>query len=107
MNAMLATLYIPGHSPQVVPVDGLRLPDATTGYAYVTEREAELLGCARGLVDVMDCSPDYVAYTIFDYEGDDVNLAATQALSRVSTHDFDLNDEEEHLRGPVLLVTRT
>lgn len=104
---MLATLYIPGHSPQAVPVVGLSLPNPTTGYAYITEREAELLGCARGLVDVMDCGPDYAAYTIFDYEGDGVNLAATQALSRVSIHDFDLNDEEEHLRGPVLLITRS
>jgi hypothetical protein len=107
MNTMLATLYIPGQSPQPVPVDGLSLPSSSTGYAYVTDREAELLGCTRGLVDVMDCGPDYVAYTIFDYEGDDVNLAATQALSKVSTHDFDLNDEEGYLRGPVLLVTRT
>ena len=62
------------------------------------------LGCARDLVDVLDCGPDYVAYSVFDFEGS-TNQAAMTALEAFSGHRYDIDDEQV-LQGPVLLVTR-
>ena len=102
---MLATLYIPDRAPVLVSVDGLPLPDPETGFAHVTEEVATLLGCAKQLVDVMDSSSSHVTYTIFDYDGDDANLPATEALSHLSRYPFDLTDADHWLYGPVLIVT--
>jgi len=101
---MVAILFVPGNPPQAVEEEGLKLPNPVSGYAYVTDRTAELLGCAKELVDVYDCGPGYAAYTIFDYEGEDVNNLAAEALTKYSLHTFLPEDEE--LRGPLLLIVR-
>jgi hypothetical protein len=100
---MNATLYVPNQLPQKVPTDGLSLP-SPAGYAQVSSEVAGFLGCAQGFVDILDCGPDYVAYSIFDYEGA-TNQPAMAALSAVSTHAYDAGDDDQVLQGPILLVT--
>ena len=101
---MATTLYIPNQQPQVVTAAGLPLPPST-GYAQVTDEVAAYLGCARELVDVLDSGADYVAYSIFDFEGP-TNHAAMTALEDLSGYHFDVEDADQVLQGPVLLVTR-
>jgi len=101
---MIATLYIPHKLPQIVPTEGLWLPAPPKHYAQVSHEVATLLGCTQGLVDVLDCGPGYAAYCIFDFEGDN-NQLATDALTAVSTHHYSTDDEESMLQGPVLLIT--
>lgn len=99
---MTAHLYLPGESPRPVSAAGFTLPDAN-GYARVPAEAASLLGCAPGLVDVLDSGANYVVYTIFDSE-DTANLGATQAAAALASTSFDTEDEDELLRGPVLIV---
>ena len=101
---MVATLYIPNQPPQTVVTDGLSLP-SPAGYAQVSSEVADFLGCAQGFVDVLDCGPDYVAYSIFDCEGA-TNQPAMAALSAVSSHAYDVEDDDQVLQGPIVLVTR-
>lgn len=77
----------------------------TAGYVYVADEVAHLLGCVRGLVDVLDSGPDYVAFSIFDYEGDS-NNGAMEALEAISRHEYGRGDDDQILHGPVLLVMR-
>jgi hypothetical protein len=101
---MQAILYIPNQPPQPVSTIGLSLP-LPTGYASVSDEVVHLLGCTRGLVDVLDSGPDYVAFSIFDYEGEN-NLLAMNALSAISSHHYDVEDDDQALQGPILLVTK-
>ena len=100
---MTATLYNPGYLPQVVSTEGLSLPDPTTRFATVPEQVPVLMGCARNLVDVLVSGPGYVAYSVFNCE-EPVNEAAMDAVAAVSGVNFDLNDEDAVLCGPVLVV---
>ncbi|RZK44406.1 MAG: hypothetical protein EOO61_03890 [Hymenobacter sp.] len=59
----------------------------------------------KDLVDVLDCGPNYVAYSVFNYEAA-INKAAMAALEVISGHHYDLKDEDQVLQGPILLVTR-
>lgn len=101
---MNATLYVPNQLPQTVPTDGLALP-SPAGYAQVSSEVAGFLGCTHGFVDVLDCGPDYVAYSVFDFEGP-TNQDAMAALEAVSGNRYDIDDDDQVLHGPVLLVTR-
>lgn len=100
---MNATLYLPKQPPQVVPADGLCMPDPKTGFARVPEQVPALLGCRPGLVDVLACGPEYVAYSVFDCEGE-TNQAAMAAVAAVSGVAFDSEDEDAVLCGAVLVV---
>lgn len=102
---MNARLYLPGQPPRQLSVEGLTLPDRESGYARITMREASILGCSGKLVDVLASGPNYVAYSIFDYEGGELNLPAMRILSEVSPTSFDEGDEDSFLFGPVLVVT--
>lgn len=99
---MTATLYVPNQPLQLVATNGLSLP-TTAGYAFVSEEVARYLDCTRSLVDVLACGPGYVAYSVFDFEGD-INQPAMIALSTIAGHLFDTEDEEQQLRGPVLVI---
>lgn len=101
---MTASLYTPDQLPRIVSTVGMSLP-SHTGTAHVSDEVAAVLGCARSLVDVLDCGPDYVAYSIFDFEGTP-NQSAMAALTAISSHPYDMEDEDQILQGPVLLVTR-
>ena len=102
---MEATLYLPQQPPQIIAAEGLSLPDAVTGLVGVPELVPRLLGCAPGLVDILASGPQYVAYSIFDCEGD-VNPGAMAAVGEVAGINFDLDDEDSVLRGALLLVRR-
>ncbi|RTQ45852.1 hypothetical protein EJV47_23775 [Hymenobacter gummosus] len=101
---MNATLYLPHQSPRAVSVEGLTLPDPTTGLVRIPEPVPALMGCPRGLVDVLASGPQYVAYSVFDCEGK-INQAAMVALAEASGVGFELDDEDTILCGPVLVVT--
>jgi hypothetical protein len=99
---MIATLYRPGEPPQSIPADNFQLA-GPAGFAKVTEAEAQALGCHVNLVDVLAVGADYVAYSIFDNEGE-LNLEAMQALAELTGLSFGLGDVDEMLRGNVLVV---
>jgi hypothetical protein len=100
-----ATLYLPQHPLQVVSSAGLVLPDPTTGFASVPVVVHILLQCAPELVDVLACGNNYVVYTIFDSE-DEANVVATRAVNELTGIEFDVTNEDELLRGPVLIVSQ-
>lgn len=101
---MNATLYLPQQTPLPIAVDGLSLPNSTTGFAHDTAVISMWLNCDPRLVDVLVSAPDYVAYSVFDYEGGEANHAAMQALTTLAGHPFNIDDESTVLLGPILLV---
>jgi hypothetical protein len=100
---MNAILYLPHQLPQLISIEGLCMPDPETGFARVPEQVSDLLGCAPELVDVLACGPGYVAYSVFDCEGD-ANPAAMAAVEAVSGVAFDAEDEDSVLCGAVLVI---
>lgn len=102
---MKATLYAPGKLPRELSPAGFELPDPATGFARVTERVAQELGCANSLVDVLDSAAEYVAYSIFDCEGQE-NREAFRALTTLSKHPYDSSDPDHTLFGPILLIIK-
>ena len=98
-----ATLYQPQHVPQSIPADGLSLPDPGTGFARVQEQVATMLGCSLSLVDVLASSTHYVAYSVFDCQGE-LNIEAMTAVSSLTGIAFDPNSNDEALLGPILIV---
>ena len=79
------------------------MPNPITGFAQVPEQVPALLGCTLGLVDVLASGPGYVAYSVFDCEGE-TNYAAMDAVAVVSGVTFDPDNEDSVLCGPVLVV---
>ncbi|GAB2874127.1 hypothetical protein GCM10027044_40850 [Hymenobacter ruber] len=100
---MRAILYTPAEPPRTVSPAGFTMPDRVTGLVRTPPQAAELLECAPTLVDVLASGADYVAFSIFDFEGE-VNYAAMEAVAKISGHDFDVADEDHTLAGPVLIV---
>ena len=100
---MKAILYLPLHPPQVVSSEGLVLPHEATGFASVPAIVATLLDCAPNLVDVLACGANYVVYIVFDSQ-EEANPVATQAAATLTGIDFNAVDEDELLRGTVLIV---
>ena len=99
---MYATLYVPQQQPQSINIDGLVLPDPVSRLVVIPERVPQLLGCTPALVDILASESNYVAYSIFDYEGH-VNHTAMEALSDLTGVKFGDN-EDEILRGAILIV---
>ena len=99
---MHAILYIPQQQPQSIDNNGLVLPDPISRLVATPERVSQLLGCAPALVDVLASGSNYVAYSIFDCEGQ-INQNAMEALSDLTGVKFG-NNEDEILRGAVLVV---
>ena len=101
---MKATLYLPQRPPQSVSTEGLGLPNPDTGFASVSNQVPLLLGCDPKLVDVLACAPNYVAYSVFDYEGGQPNNEAMLALAALTGYSFNTDDEDTILLGPILVV---
>lgn len=101
---MTVHLYQSGQPTLLVDQTGFALPVNTGGqFARVPPQAASLLGCAPGLVDVLASGKGYLVYSVFDSE-EPANIAATQAVAALTRINFDVTNEDELLRGPVLIV---
>lgn len=100
---MTAQLYTPGQLPRLVSSAGFTIPDAS-GFAQVPLEAASMLGCALGLVDVLALGDGYVVYTVFDSE-EDFNPKAMHVVAQLTGFSFNIEEEDELLCGPVLVVT--
>lgn len=79
-------------------------PQAVLPFGGFADIVPGLLHCAPELVDVLASGQGYVAYSVFDCEGE-VNPEAMAALGALTGVSFDAGNEDELLRGPVLVVT--
>ena len=98
-----AVLYQPGRPPQQLSDEQLDnfLPDIKS--SYVPNTVSHLLGCAPSLVDILASGQGYVAYSVFDGEGE-TNIFAMRELAELTSNLFDLDNEDHILRGPVLII---
>lgn len=103
---IVATLYPAQGISEIVSLDRLGIRAALDNFMPSLEHVALLLGCNSLLVDVLATGNDYVSFSIFDYECDTVNLEAMVTLSQLTGCQFDMTDDDQVLRGPVLLVQR-
>jgi len=87
----------------MVSSEGLYLPDSETGLVPTSEVAAILLGCAPQVVDILACGPNWVMYSIFDHEGA-ANAQAMAVLSQMTGYELNMSDDDQIMRGPVLLV---
>jgi len=101
---MNATIYLPKQPPRHVPVDDLIFPSLNNKQTSISAWVPELLGCEPGLVDVLASGPNYVVYSVFDYEAGPVNEEAMQKLTSLTGMTFELDDEDAVLLGPVLVM---
>jgi hypothetical protein len=100
---MPATLYQPAASPQPVSDQGLWTPQAALPFSGLADLVPGLLHCAPELVDVLASGHKYIVYSIFDCEGE-MNPEAMAAVEALTGMPFDAENEDEVLRGPVLVV---
>ncbi|MGI4886133.1 MAG: hypothetical protein ACRYFR_14345 [Janthinobacterium lividum] len=96
---MNVILYIQGQLPQ--PID-------PTGYTFFPKVEQVLLagaalGCMPSMVDVLASGPAYLVYMVFDSEAE-INEPGMLAAGEVIGTAFDAEDDDQVLRGPVLVV---
>ena len=102
---MPATLYVPGQPPLRLPTGQFLLLDSASDHSDDTQKAALALDCVPQLVDVLATGPDYIAFSVFDHQGA-TNPAAMRELSALTGVAFDATNEDEVLRGPVLVVSR-
>jgi len=100
---MPATLYQPSAVPQPVSDQGLWTPQAALPFGGLADLVPSLLHCAPKLVDVLASGQGYIIYSVFDCE-DEVNPEAMTAVEALTGRSFDIENEDEALRGPVLVV---
>jgi hypothetical protein len=67
---MNATPYLPQQPPQLVSIDGIAVPDQPGRYVPVYEQVSVLLNYAPKVVNVLASGPRYMAYSVFDSEGE-------------------------------------
>ena len=100
---MTITLYKPSEEPQqLAHFEGAE--NLISGGNRPMEHVAALMGCTPGLVDVLASGPNYVMFSIFDYEGP-INLPAMEVLTKLTGVEMNVDDEDEQLCGPILVVT--
>jgi hypothetical protein len=100
---MPAMLYHPYAIPQPISDNGLWTPGSTTEFTGIQDRVPELLNCTPELVDVLATGTGYIVYSIFDYEGE-INMSAMKAVSVLTNILFDTGNQDDVLRGPILIV---
>ena len=98
-----ATLYTTQGKSETVPLNRLGLHFEFREYANSIDHIAVILDCSPSLVDILATGDVYVAFSIFDYEGA-VNIEAMRALAQLTGYRFDTLDEDQILRGPILLI---
>lgn len=97
---MNVTLYLPSVAPLPLKEAEFTLSPTTDQIAHA----ATLLECAPALVDVLASGPEYIIYTVFDSQGE-INEPSMWVARNLTGAMFDLKDEDQVLRGPVLVVT--
>jgi len=100
---MPAILYQPSAVPQPVSDQGLWTPHAVPPFSGLADLVPGLLHCVPELVDVLASGQEYIIYSIFDCEGE-VNSDAMAAVETLTGSSFDTENEDEVLRGPILVV---
>lgn len=100
---MRFTLYLPEQEPQRVFPAKPYSADLLTGVVAENGPVTKLLGCPASLVDVLANGPTYVVFTIFDHEGK-ANPEAMRAVSNLTGMRFSIDEADEVLSGPVLVV---
>ena len=101
---MPAMLYHPYAIPQPISDNGLWTQGGTTEFTGIQDLVPEILNCAPGLVDVLATGTGYIVYSIFDFEGE-INLSAMKAVSVLTNILFDIENQDDVLRGPILIVS--
>lgn len=102
---MKITLYDPSQAAQMPVLETLPLAGPPTGSLSRLRPAAELLDCAPKLVDVLAEGPGYTVFTVFDHEGP-INMVAMRVVADLTGVAFSPDDDDEVLRGPVLVVLR-
>ena len=100
---MKVVLYQPAIQPQLLPSTGFSLDAGSGAIIQNHTRAEELLGYAPELVDVLASGQGYLIYSVFDHEGE-ANTGVMEVLSTLTGNVLDEGDEDEVLRGPVLVV---
>ncbi|GAB3879718.1 hypothetical protein GCM10028824_43650 [Hymenobacter segetis] len=78
-------------------------PGLTPEFQGAADLVPGLLRCSPKLVDVLANGPGYIVYSVFDCE-DEINPAAMEVVGKLTGQSFDIENEDEILRGPVLVV---
>ena len=99
-----ATLYLPGHAPQIQLLEDSPAPGSSFESVRMPAEVPALLRCAPQFVDVLASGHDYVVYSIFDAEGE-INLEAMEVTAKLSGVTFDVANEDEILRGLIVVVS--
>jgi len=102
---MTATLYNPEQPAQSVLTEGLGLVDFMKGYIHGGGLVAKLLRTVPELVDVLASGPGYLVFSVFDHAGQ-ANPAAMQVVASLTGIELDPDNEDEVLRGPILVIQR-
>ena len=95
---MTISLYEPAEEPLLLTPNEFSRDIHVNGKLPV-ERVAELLSCAKFLVDVLASGPDYVLYSVFDCEGE-LNPIAMEVFTALTGEPCD----DDPLRGPILCL---
>ncbi|MBF9239509.1 hypothetical protein I2I05_19100 [Hymenobacter sp. BT683] len=101
---MNTTLYQPSEAPVAIVGAEFCLNEVSGQVIQSSESAAEILGCAPFLVDVLANGNGYLIYSVFDSEGE-ANPAAMKVFSEITGILVDTEDEDDILRGPVLVIT--
>lgn len=96
---MTAILYEPGHAARKIPAEDLNPVDFTKAQ----KGAADLLQCPPAQIDVLASGLGYMAFSVFDHEGE-INLEAMRVLTQLTGISFNVDEEDEVLRGPILIV---
>jgi hypothetical protein len=98
---MTAILFSPQEVAKHVTISGF------TGMSHMSsetrESIAKLLGCQSELIDVLASGTEFVAYSIFDFEGGHPNEAGMRQLTKLTGLEFGMDDDTTIL-GPLLII---
>jgi hypothetical protein len=94
-------LYQPNLAPVTISEEKLS-PFSASDYVIMPDSVSELLGCDTVLVDVLFNSIDCIIYSVFDSEGE-INYNAMAPLASITGVVFDNNQEDNLIRGNVLI----
>ena len=98
-----ATLYLPEHAPRPIHFDDLHAISSVNNFMHIPPDIPALLKCRPELVDVLASGPKYIIYSVFDATGK-TNPEAMKMVAQLSGIILDVTNEDEILRGPVIIL---